>query len=90
MDRAAAKGVFGSPTRIALLVWARQRDKAFFQSEPPPEVGPATQVRAELERLVALGMFTATANPAERRTYYEIETGPLWRIVDAAAAALGD
>ena len=83
------KALFGSPTRVLLLAWAREHGRPFFQSQPPREVGPPTQVRAELERLTALGMFASREDVEERRTYYEVVDGPLWRVVTAAADAFG-
>jgi hypothetical protein len=83
--RQQAKDLFGSPTRLYLLLWIRARDKAFFQSEPPRSVGVINQVRQELPRLERLGMIQATRNPDSNRINYDKLPSPLWEIVDAAA-----
>jgi hypothetical protein len=83
--RTQAKDLFGSPTRLYLLLWIRDRDKAFFQSEPPRSVGVPNQIRQELQRLERLGMIQASSNPDSSRIYYDKRPSPLWDIVVAAA-----
>jgi hypothetical protein len=89
VDTQVAKDLFGSPVRLRLLLWARKRNKEFFQSEPPREVGVLNQVRIELDRLVGLGMLTLTVREGDRRTYYDLTDSPLWGIVDAAIHVFG-
>jgi predicted transcriptional regulator len=75
------KTLFGNPVRLRLCIWIWLRDKDFFQSEPPREVGVQNAVRQELHKLEKLGMLRSERRDATRRVYYLREESLLWNII---------
>lgn len=81
--------LFGRPCRLPLALWiAGHGGDRFYQSEPPDELGSATALRQELQRLETLGMLTVERGD-DRRLYYQRTESPLWDIVRAARDAVG-
>ncbi|MEP7223755.1 MAG: hypothetical protein ABI783_02190 [Actinomycetota bacterium] len=94
-DKLAAlgEGLFGRALRLRVAYWVMSReDPSFFQTEAVTGVGyAASGVVQELNRLVRLGMITRhEKTPGDRRLYYTRSESPLWKIVHAAAAAVGN
>ena len=83
------KLLFGRPCRLALALWIVRREKPrFYQSEPPREVILPGDLAKELGRLVRLGMLDEVRPDDARRVYYDRTDSPLWKIIEAAAAAV--
>ncbi len=80
---AVGKLLFGNPTRLRLCLWILERDKTFYQSEPPTDVGVTNAIRQSLTRLVALGMLAEYHPDGSLRINYETTDSPLWSIIQA-------
>src|SRR6266540_3635085 len=52
-----SRDLFGRPCRLPLALWILSRDKSFFQSEPPRDLGAPTAIRQELARLARAGLL---------------------------------
>ena len=83
-----SRDLFGRPCRLPLALWILSRDKSFFQSEPPRDLGAPTAIRQELARLARAGLIEPRRPDGENRVYYEKTDSPLWAIIRAARDAL--
>lgn len=83
LDR-VSRDLFGRPCRLPLALWILDRDKRFFQSEPPREVASQTAVRQELDRFVSMGLLAKYQPDGENRIYYDMTDSPWWDVVRAA------
>lgn len=81
--------LFGRSCRLPVALWVLGRGaERFYQSEPPPELGPQTAVRQELSRLARAGLIAEERLPSEHRVYYRRTSSPLWRVFAEAADVL--
>jgi predicted transcriptional regulator len=84
--------MFGRAIRLRLLLWVRQNDEAFFQSEAARAIdySGVSAVAKELDTLEELGMLRKFGRPSKtgRQNYIRIES-PLWSVVDVTGQAIG-
>ena len=76
--------LFGRRCRLPLALWILEHGKAFYQSEPPRDLGAQTAIRQELARFVRAGLLDEERPDGENRVYYVRTTSPLWEIIAAA------
>lgn len=81
--------LFGRACRLPLALWILHREKPrFYQSEPPPDLGPASALRQELQRFTRVGLLAQERPDGENRVYYVRTDSPLWDVIEAAASAV--
>lgn len=91
IDRDAAKAVFGRVLRAQLGVWIVDRGRErFFLLEAQEAMsalgGAPSATKQEVDRLTSAGMLDR--EPVGRRIYFTRNNSSLWKVFEAARAAL--
>lgn len=87
------KGLFGRPARLVVAAWALSVESGVFSQHAAVQgVGlPQSNVREELERLVALKMLVDVPKAdGPGRRYYSRLDHPAWRIIATAVSAAAE